>query len=143
MFQRKFCLQSANFKRKFQTILEFCLGKAIETNSPSTEKVYRTSGIKLAWYQTQTFGNQQWLWFHICFIITLYYKMWQILIQNAIAILLQIATKVYYKMRLYFQKIRLLLRNASVHGSIMSLRAFSKIQLNIFLGYFNQSRQIG
>ena len=38
MFQRKFCLQSANFKRKFQTILEFCLGKAIETNSPSTEE---------------------------------------------------------------------------------------------------------
>ena len=44
-----------------------------------------------------TFGIQEWLRFHIWFIITLYYKMWQILLQNATAILLQNATKVYYR----------------------------------------------
>ena len=36
---------------------------------------------------------------HISFIMTLYYKMRQILLQNATATLLQNTTKVYYKMR--------------------------------------------
>ena len=34
--------------------------------------------------------------------MTLYYKMQQILLQNATAILLQSATEVYYKMRQFF-----------------------------------------
>ena len=42
------------------------------------------------------FGGQQWLWFRICFIMTLYYKMRQIL-QNTKTILLRNATKVCYK----------------------------------------------
>ena len=39
---------------------------------------------------------------HISFIIVLYYKMRQMLLQNATTILLQNATKVYYKMRQAF-----------------------------------------
>ena len=35
-------------------------------------------------------GSQQWLQFHIWFIMTLYYKMRQILSQNVTPILLQI-----------------------------------------------------
>ena len=39
---------------------------------------------------------------HILFVVTVYYKMRQILLQNATAILLQNATEVYYKMRQAF-----------------------------------------
>ena len=46
--------------------------------------------------------------FHIWFIMTLYYKMRQKLLQNATAILLQNVTEVYYKIR------RFLLQNATV-----------------------------
>ena len=45
------------------------------------------------------FGSQQCLWFHIWFILTVYYKMQQILLQNGTGILLRNATKVYYRMR--------------------------------------------
>ena len=45
--------------------------------------------------------------FHIWFLVTLYYKMWQILLQNVAAILLQNATKVYYKIfEVFYSKIR-------------------------------------
>ena len=40
--------------------------------------------------------------FHILFIMIVYYKMREILLQNATAILLQNATKIYYKMRQVF-----------------------------------------
>ena len=40
--------------------------------------------------------------FYIWFIFTVYYKMQQILLQNATAILLQNTTEVYYKMRPVF-----------------------------------------
>ena len=48
--------------------------------------------------------------------MTVYYKMGQILLQNATAILLQNATKVYYKMRQVFllQNATVLLQNAIV-----------------------------
>ena len=42
--------------------------------------------------------SQQCLWFHVWFILTVYYKMRQIL-QNGTAILLRNAAKVYYRMR--------------------------------------------
>ena len=46
--------------------------------------------------------------------MTVYYKMQQILLQNAIANLLQNATEVYYKMRQAFcYKMRHLLQNAT------------------------------
>ena len=41
--------------------------------------------------------------FRISLIMTLYYKMRQILLQNVTAILLQNATEVYYKMRRLLQ----------------------------------------
>ena len=42
--------------------------------------------------------------------MTLYYKMRQMLLQNTTAILLQNATKVYYKMRQFYYKMRQLLQ---------------------------------
>ena len=59
--------------------------------------------------------------FHIWFVMTVFYKMWQILLQNATAILLQNATEVYYKMRQvfyykmrqFYYKMRQLLQNAT------------------------------
>ena len=45
--------------------------------------------------------------FHIWSIMTLYYKMRQMLLQNATVFLLPNATKVYYKMRqVFYYKIR-------------------------------------
>ena len=60
--------------------------------------------------------------FHIWFIMTLYNKTRQILLQNVTAILLQNAIEVYYKvrqmfyykMRQFYYKIRQLLRNATI-----------------------------
>ena len=53
--------------------------------------------------------------FHIWLIMTLYFKMRQILLQNATAILLQNATEVYYKMRqVFYYKMRQLLQNSTV-----------------------------
>ena len=52
--------------------------------------------------------------FHIWFIMTLHYKMRQIFLQNATAILLQNATKVYCKMsQVFYYKMRQLLQNAA------------------------------
>ena len=46
--------------------------------------------------------SQQWLWFYISLIMTLYYKTRQILLQNVTTISLKNATKVYTKMRQFF-----------------------------------------
>ena len=47
--------------------------------------------------------------------MALYYKMRQILLQNATAILLQNTTKVYYKMRqVFYYKMRQLLQIATI-----------------------------
>ena len=48
MFQRKCYLQSQNFKRKFQTSLEVCLGQAMEINSPSKEEGLRDIRHKIS-----------------------------------------------------------------------------------------------
>ena len=61
--------------------------------------------------------------FHIWFIMTIYYKMGQILLQNVTAISLQNATEVYYKMRRAFyyrmrqplQDAMIFLQNATVN----------------------------
>ena len=53
--------------------------------------------------------------FHILFIMVLYYKMRQISLQNATAILLQNAIKVYYKMcQVLHYKMRQLLQTATI-----------------------------
>ena len=50
--------------------------------------------------------------FHICFIMTVYYKMWQMLLQNVTAILLQNAIEVYHKMcQLFYYKLQQLSQN--------------------------------
>ena len=47
--------------------------------------------------------------------MTVYYKMQQILLQSATAILLQNGTEVYYKMRqVFYYKIQVSLQNATV-----------------------------
>ena len=52
--------------------------------------------------------------FYIWFVVTVYYKMRQMLLQNATAILLQNGTEVYYKMRqVFYCKMRQLLQNAT------------------------------
>ena len=61
--------------------------------------------------------------FHIWLIIIVYYKMRQVLLQNAASILLQNATEVYYKMRQvfyykmrhFYYKLQRLLQTATVH----------------------------
>ena len=75
------------------------------------------------------FESQQWLRFHIWFIMTLYYKMRQLLLQNTTAIISQNVTIVcqkmrqvfyykipqfYYKMRHLLQNTLILLQNATV-----------------------------
>ena len=52
-------------------------------------------------------GSQQWLQLHIWLLMTLNYKIRQILLQNATAILLQDMAKVYCKMRQdFYYKLR-------------------------------------
>ena len=53
--------------------------------------------------------------FHTGFFMTVYYKMWEMLLQNATVILLQNATEVYYNMRqVFYYKMRQLLQNAKI-----------------------------
>ena len=57
-------------------------------------------------------GSPQLLRFHIWFLLTLYYKIRQIL-QNASGFLLQNVTKVYYKVCRFYYKLRQLLQTAT------------------------------
>ena len=50
---------------------------------------------------------------HICFNMTLYYKMRHLPLWNVTAIALQNATKLYYKMRWFYYKMQQLLQNAT------------------------------
>ena len=54
--------------------------------------------------------------FHIWLIMTLYYKMRQILLQNATEVYYKMCQVFYYKMRQFYYKIRRLLQIATVHG---------------------------
>ena len=60
------------------------------------------------------FVNQEWLRFHIWFIMTLYYKMRQILIQNATKVHYKMRQLLYYKMQHFYYKLRQLLQNTSI-----------------------------
>ena len=61
------------------------------------------------------FAGQYWLKLDIELIMTLYYKMHQILLHKATAILLQNTTKVYYKMwQLFCYKMQELLQTATI-----------------------------
>ena len=53
--------------------------------------------------------------FHIWLFMTVYYKMRQILLQNATAILLQNAREVYYQIcQFFYYKMQQLLQNATI-----------------------------
>ena len=54
-------------------------------------------------------GVIEWLWFHIWFIMTLYYKMQQTLLQNVSCKIHQV---LHYKMRQLLQNTSILLQNA-------------------------------
>ena len=56
--------------------------------------------------------------------MTVYYKMRQILLQNATAILLQNATEVYYKMhQVFYYKMRQLLQIVTVQGPQVKVKS--------------------
>ena len=63
------------------------------------------------------FGSQQWLWFNIWFILKLYYKIWQMLLQNLKSYIItkcdSFITKweSSYKIRPFYHKMRQLLQN--------------------------------
>ena len=77
---------------------------------------FRPVSIRIAWAMVLD------TMFHIWFIMTVYNKIWEILLQNATAILLQNAKEVYYKMhqgfyykiQQFYYKMRHLLQNATI-----------------------------
>ena len=112
MFLRNFCKHRRKIKQNlWKSHSEDC----VQGGGTENEELRNIghSARKVADTNTHNFGSQQWLRFHICLIMILYYKMWQILL-NAIVILLQ-NTKVYCKMRqVFYYKMRQLLQNATV-----------------------------
>ena len=87
--------------------------KALSTFAPRQSNIGHGMSIVLNTVKF-IFGNHQCSWFHISFIVTLYYKIRQVLAQNAM-ILLQNSTKIYYKMReLFYYKMRQVLQNAMI-----------------------------
>ena len=71
--------------------------KRTEIDSSSKDKVLWDIDYKMSMVldtRKSSFGSQL-LWFHIWFIMTLYYKIRQTLLQNTKAILLQNATNIY------------------------------------------------
>ena len=118
---------------------------------------YHENGTR---HKKSILASQQWLWFHIWFIMILCCKIRQILLQNTTAILLQNMTKVYFKMRQIFYykmwqfitkcvdfitecdsyyKMRSLLQNVSVHLWI-KIRKFNNLGTTILKNsqYFSQ-----
>ena len=88
MFRRNFCKQRQKIKQKYKKYFEDCILGGVTKNE----------GLKNIGHGMSKVRDTKWLRFHICFIMTLHYKMWQIFLQNATAILLQNVTKVYNKM---------------------------------------------
>ena len=94
--------------------------KGLENIALSMNKVLDTKIQIYIWVSTVV---KVYIWF----TMTLYYKMWQILLQNATFTLLQNATKVYYKMCQvfyyekwqFYYKIQQLLQNALVEALII------------------------
>ena len=122
IFLRKSYQQGPNFKPSFQVALKILfresMGRMTEMHQYSKDDGTINTGHKISMVldtRKSNFGSQYWLRFHIQFIVTLDYKMQQILLQNATAILLQNATKVYYKIRqIFYYKMPQLLQNATI-----------------------------
>ena len=102
MLIMKFCYHGSNFRWKFQAVLE-CAFRESDKNTPLSPLFslktmdWRTLGI--IWASEIYFLVSIVLQFHIWFVMKIYHKMRQMLLQNVTAILLQNATEVYYKMR--------------------------------------------
>ena len=82
-----------------------CQRRGTIIHPPSNEKGLRDIGHSMSMVldtRKSVFGRQRWLQFPISFIMTLYYKIRQILLQNATAMLLQNGIKVCYKMHQVF-----------------------------------------
>ena len=95
MFLRKFYRVRISSKNPKPFFKSFCLGRATEIHPPSTDEGLRDIGNNMKIVldvRKSNFESQQWLRFHTWFIITLYYKIWQIL-QNAKAVSLQMLQK--------------------------------------------------
>ena len=89
-----FANRTQNSSENSKPFWRLCLGRGSVAGPTSNGKWFR--GIQ------HTMNMVLDTRFHIWFIMTLYYKLRQILLQNARAILLQNATKIYYKMRQVF-----------------------------------------
>ena len=91
-----FFWQRPKSKEKLKSSLKIVFRKSVSKNEVP-RNIRRSMNIVLD--TNKLFWSQHWLSFHTWFIITLYYKMQQILLQNASAILLQNTANVYCKMR--------------------------------------------
>ena len=117
MFLINFCQHGSNFGRKFQPILEDLSGESDENTPVPSFRSLKTKGYKamgIAWASEIYTWVIIVLWFHVLFIMTVYYKMQLMLLKNVTAILLQNETEVYYKTRqVFYYKMRHLLQNAT------------------------------
>ena len=107
MFLRKFCYQDQKFKRKFEAILETALwGKVSSGEGPSNGE-----GLRDIQHSMSIVLDRR---FHIWFVMTVYYKMQQILLQNATGVHYKMREVFCYKMRQLLQIATIFLQNATV-----------------------------
>ena len=122
MFRKKFCWQRWNFKRKFEATLEFILRSRAVKHPPFQDKGLRDIGHKIIVVLLHTIHSfficQQWLGVHIWFITRLYYKIPQMILQNATAILWQNVTKIQNILGFLLQNAIVLLKNALIHWAL-------------------------
>ena len=107
----KFCYHGSNFRQKFQAVLGYAFRESDTRLSPP---LFKDEGLRGIGYSA-SIGNLilavksvtiSYLRI-IMRIMRIYYKMRQILLQIAVAILLQNSTEVYLKMRqLFYYKMR-------------------------------------
>ena len=96
----------------------FPFGKATEIHPLSKDGGLRVIEFKMSIAidtRKCNLGSQQWLWFYVRFIVTLYYKTRQALLQNATTILSKNTPKAYKICSSYFyNKMPQLLLNMSI-----------------------------
>ena len=88
---KKFYTRGPKIKPKFLAASEITFREGVVIHPPcnNNEGLWGIVNNMRMVLDTQRsgFGSQQWLWFNIWFILTLYYKMWQMLLQNATGLL--------------------------------------------------------
>ena len=102
---KKVLLTEPKLSKNSKPFWSFLPGRVTEIYPLSKDK-----GLKYKLYSMSmeldtrkpNFGSQQWLWFHIWFMMTLYYKIQQMLSQSVTAISLQNASNIYYNIRQIF-----------------------------------------